>query len=411
MFKERLKTHHSAMAEAARYTRGPRNVMAFLNEALPDETVKDKATIYIHVPFCSKICSFCNMRRSLQSPRENYHKVLIEEMNQYKDLAYIKGLTFDAIYFGGGTPTTLEAEALREVLRALKESFKLSKNVEITIETTVTELTDEKLKMFKEEGVTRFSVGVQTFNDVGRKLMGRVGSGKTAYEKLMQIKEMGFETLSMDLIYNYPGQSKEDLEEDLEKIATLKLDGFSMYSLIDMKATTIEEAQGINHDTAFFETISQKMEAKGYRFLELTKMVTRDKYKYVMNRHEGADTLPLGAGAGGSIGGLMLMNEINLDKYEESVKQFNTKNGMLFSTAYRELAIFKGTIQKGYLPEDTSIYEDRSEYEAVVEELLEKGYIEKVEEHYHFTSKGVFWGNNISRLLYDMRRKEEGAKK
>lgn len=406
MFKERLKTHHSAMAEAARYTRGPREVSEFLNVTLPDEAVSKKATIYIHVPFCSKICSFCNMRRSLQSPRENYHTLLIEEMKAYKDLDYIKNLTFDAIYFGGGTPTTLNTEALREVLRALREYFNLSADVEITIETTVTELTDEKLQMFKEEGVTRFSVGVQTFNDEGRKLMGRIGSGETAYEKLKQMKDMGFKTLSMDLIYNYPGQTKEDLEEDLDKIIALELDGFSMYSLIDMKATTIEDAQDINQDTVFFDVISEKMKKAGYRFLELTKMVTRDQYKYVMNRHEGMDTLPLGAGAGGSVGGLMLMNAINLDQYEESIKTFGERNGMLFSPAYRDLAIFKGTLQKGYLPEDISVYVDRVQYEKTLLEMLEKGYVEKEGNSYHFTSKGIFWGNNISRLLYDMRVQE-----
>lgn len=406
MFKERLKTHHSAMAEAARYTRGLRKVSEFLNVTLPDEAVSKKATIYIHVPFCSKICSFCNMRRSLQSPRENYHTLLIEEMKAYKDLDYIKNLTFDAIYFGGGTPTTLNTEALREVLRALREYFNLSADVEITIETTVTELTDEKLQMFKEEGVTRFSVGVQTFNDEGRKLMGRIGSGETAYEKLKQMKDMGFKTLSMDLIYNYPGQTKEDLEEDLDKIIALELDGFSMYSLIDMKATTIEDAQDINQDTVFFDVISEKMKKAGYRFLELTKMVTRDQYKYVMNRHEGMDTLPLGAGAGGSVGGLMLMNAINLDQYEESIKTFGERNGMLFSPAYRDLAIFKGTLQKGYLPEDISVYVDRVQYEKTLLEMLEKGYVEKEGSSYHFTSKGIFWGNNISRLLYDMRVQE-----
>lgn len=406
MFKERLKTHHSAMAEAARYTRGPRKVSEFLNVTLPDEAVSKKATIYIHVPFCSKICSFCNMRRSLQSPRENYHTLLIEEMKAYKDLDYIKNLTFDAIYFGGGTPTTLNTEALREVLRALREYFNLSADVEITIETTVTELTHEKLQMFKEEGVTRFSVGVQTFNDEGRKLMGRIGSGETAYEKLKQMKDMGFKTLSMDLIYNYPGQTKEDLEEDLDKIIALELDGFSMYSLIDMKATTIEDAQDINQDTVFFDVISEKMKKAGYRFLELTKMVTLDQYKYVMNRHEGMDTLPLGAGAGGSVGGLMLMNAINLDQYEESIKTFGERNGMLFSPAYRDLAIFKGTLQKGYLPEDISVYVDLVQYEKTLLEMLEKGYVEKEGSSYHFTSKGIFWGNNISRLLYDMRVQE-----
>ena len=406
MFKERLKTHHSAMAEASQYARGPRDVVSFFTSTQPNPLVKDKATIYIHVPFCSKICTFCNMRRTLQKPKENYHELLVEEMKAYSQLDYIKGLTFEAIYFGGGTPTTLSTEALRTVLRGLKTYFNLSKDVEITIETTVTELTQEKLEMFKEEGVNRFSVGVQTFNDKGREQMGRIGSGQIAYEKLKQIKEMGFKTVSMDLIYNYLGQTKEDLEEDLDKIIDLGLEGFSMYSLINMKETSIEQAQALEQDALFFSTIANKMEEAGYHFLELTKMVTTDAYKYVMNRHAGADTLPLGAGAGGSLGGLMLMNEIKLDAYEESIQNFAGRKGMLFSEAYRDIAIFKGSIQKAQLPENISLYADTKEYEACLEKLIEQEYVYKDEEgHYRLTSKGVFWGNNISRLLDDLRKK------
>lgn len=406
MFKERLKTHHSAMAEASQYARGPRDVVSFLNTTKPSPQVKDKATIYIHVPFCSKICTFCNMRRTLQRPKDNYHELLLEEMKAYSELEYIKELTFEAIYFGGGTPTTLEAEALRSVLRGLKTYFNLSKDVEITIETTVTELTQEKLEMFKEEGVNRFSVGIQTFNDKGRAQMGRIGSGQVAYEKLKQMKEMGFKTVSMDLIYNYKDQTKEDLEEDLDKIIALGLEGFSMYSLINMKETSIEQAQTLEKDDLFFNIIAKKMEKAGYHFLELTKMVTTDAYKYVMNRHDGADTLPLGAGAGGSVGGLMLMNDIKLDAYEENIQKFEERKGMLFSEAYREIAIFKGSIQKAQLPENINLYADPKAYAACLKELIEKEYVYTDEQGCHrLTSKGVFWGNNISRLLDDLRKK------
>ncbi|MEG0153045.1 MAG: coproporphyrinogen-III oxidase family protein [Cellulosilyticaceae bacterium] len=405
MFGERLKTHHSAMAESRQYARGPRNVAGFLNQTKPSVSIKDKGTIYIHVPFCSKICSFCNMRRSLQQPKEHYHELILEEMKAYSQLQYVKGLTFEAIYFGGGTPTTLSVEGLRTILRGLKTWFNLSEDVEITIETTVTELTSEKLEMFKAEGVNRFSVGIQTFNNVGRQQMGRVGSGEIAYEKLKEIKEMGFQTVSMDLIYNYPGQTVEDLEEDLEKISVLGLDGFSMYSLINMKETSIEHAQAIEQDALFFETITKKMEDRGYHFLELTKMVSKDTYKYVMNRHEGADTLPLGAGAGGSLGNLMLMNPIQLDAYETAVETFTTREGMLFSEDYTEIAKFKGSIQKARLPENVSLYEVKEAYEDCLEKLIEEGYVKKTEQGYQFTAKGVFWGNNISRLLDDLRKK------
>jgi len=399
MFGTRIKTHHSAMASGKKYAMGPRNVQNYLN--LAEEKCNDNSTIYIHVPFCNKICSFCNMRRSLQKPLANYYKLIINEIENYAKLSYVKNSVFDAVYFGGGTPTTLTSDALKYILQALFKNFNFTKDVEVTIETTVSELTDEKIEMLGENGVTRFSVGVQTFNDFGRKQMNRIGSGEYAYRKLQQLKDSKKFTVSMDLIYNYSGQSIVDLEDDLKKISDLDLDGFSMYSLINMKETQINEAQNLANDEEMFFFIAEKMRKAGYEFLELTKMVKNDKYKYIMNRHQGADTLALGAGAGGSMNGLMMMNEISIDKYAESIENFYARQGMLFMPEYKDITIFKGDIQTLKLPVNESLYSDEVQYREFVQGLLDEEYIYN-NEVYKLTDKGVFWGNSISRALYDM---------
>lgn len=400
MFKQRIKTHHSAMAEGKKYLIGPKSVTEVLEKT--NQHPDGKSTIYIHVPFCTKICSFCNMRRSLQEPIEQYADLLVEEIKQYAKLAYIKSSVFDSIYFGGGTPTTLSKEALVKILRALKESFQLTNDVEISMETTVTQLTDEKLHCLVKEGVNRFSVGVQTFDDAGRNIMGRIGLGETAYQKLEQIKECPGVTVSMDLIYNYPGQTMESLYNDLNKIKTLDLDGFSMYSLINMKETNIDEAQSEANDETMFYAICEAMKQEGYYFLELTKMVKGDRYKYIMNRHQGADTLPLGAGAGGSVNGLAMMNPINLKEYEASVQRFEERKGMLFKDSYKEIVKFKGDLQTIHLPENESLYKDFQQYQEFLEKLLLHGMVIKEGERFQLTEKGIFWGNTISRELSQM---------
>lgn len=400
MFNTRLKTHHSAMADGAKYLLGPRKLVDILQQK--DYEEEQPATIYIHVPFCSKICSFCNMRRSLQEPHNQYANWIVEEIINYGSHPVCKDIVFDAVYFGGGTPTTLSKEDLRKILRALKDNFRFTNNAEFTIETTITQLTEDKITMFGEEGVNRFSVGVQTFHDEGRSMMNRIGSGKQAYEKLEYLKKAGFDTISMDLIYNYPGQTTIDLDEDLRKIAALKLDGFSMYSLINMKETKIENAQGIDNDERMFFHIAETMENNGYKFLELTKMVRTDQYKYIMNRHSGADTLPLGAGAGGSICGLGIMNPINLEEYQNSVVNFNERKGMLMNSSYRENVIFKGDLQRGYLPENIKMYENPLAYEELLHKLLLENYVVKEGKNYRLTHKGIFWGNTISRELAAM---------
>ena len=373
MFGTRIKTHHSAMASGKKYAIGARNVQDYLS--LSEETANDNSTIYIHVPFCNKICSFCNMRRSLQKPSDNYYKLIINEIENYAKLSYVKNSVFDAVYFGGGTPTTLTSDALKYILQALFKNLNFTKDVEVTIETTVTELTDEKIEMLGENGVTRFSVGVQTFNDFGRTQMNRIGSGEYAYRKLQQLKDSKKFTVSMDLIYNYSGQNIVDLEDDLKKISDLDLDGFSMYSLINMKETQINEAQNLTNDEEMFFFIADKMRKTGYEFLELTKMVKSDKYKYIMNRHQGADTLALGAGAGGSMNGLMMMNEISIDKYAESIENFSARQGMLFVPEYKDITIFKGDIQTLKLPANESLYNDEIQYREFVQGLLDDKYI------------------------------------
>lgn len=388
------------MSDGKKYAAGMRMLVDALQTE--DEKRKRNGTIYIHVPFCNKICSFCNMRRSLQKPTAEYAKWVIKEIAEYAALPYVQTTTFDAVYFGGGTPTTLETDDLCNILDALRHSFQFTEDAEFTIETTVTELTDEKMEALIAHGANRFSVGVQTFDDAGRKQMGRIGSGKHAFEKLRQLKTYPGVTVSMDLIYNYPGQTMESLKADLYKITELDLDGFSMYSLIDMKATKIEAAQGIENDEEMFFAIADTMKKRGYEFLELTKMVKRDRYRYIMNRHQAADTLPLGAGAGGSVHHLAVMNPINLEEYAQSVAHFSERKGMLFLPEYDEIVRFKGDIQTVFLPKNETMYADFEQYQMFVQDLIKHGMAEQIKDRYRLTEKGIFWGNTISRALSGM---------
>lgn len=400
MFKERIKTHHSAMSSGKKYMIG----MSSIKEKLSEENKNNEtnATIYIHVPFCKKICSFCNMQRSLVEPSKNYSDEIIREIESYAKMPYIQTSIFDAVYFGGGTPTTLSSEELCNILKSLKKNLNFTKHAEFTIETTITELTEEKMEHLIQEGVNRFSVGVQTFDTEGRKKMGRIGDGDYAYQRLCQLKKYSNIIVSMDLIYNYPEQTMESLYHDLKLISELELDGFSMYSLINMKQTNIEKAQDEKNDETMFLAIAKYMKREGYHFLELTKMVKTDTYRYVMNRHQGADTLPLGAGAGGSINNLAMMNPFQLKDYSNSIDQFLERQGMLFSSEYKDIVRFKGDVQTIRMPRFEKLYQDYETYCKFREELITHNMITPKNGEYVLTEKGIFWGNTISRYLFDM---------
>lgn len=400
MFKERIKTHHSAMSSGKKYMIGMSNIKEQLSKE--NKSGENNATIYIHVPFCKKICSFCNMQRSLVEPSKNYSDEIIREIESYAKMPYIQTTLFDAVYFGGGTPTTLSSEELCNILKSLKKNLNFTKHAEFTIETTVTELTEEKMERLIQEGVNRFSVGVQTFDTEGRKKMGRIGGGDYAYQRLYQLKKYSNVIVSMDLIYNYPEQTMESLYHDLNLISELGLDGFSMYSLINMKQTQIEKAQDEKNDETMFLAIAEYMKKEGYHFLELTKMVKTDTYRYVMNRHQGADTLPLGAGAGGSINNLAMMNPFQLKDYSNSIDQFLERQGMLFSSEYKNIVRFKGDIQTIRMPRFENLYQDYETYCKFREELITHNMITPKRGEYVLTEKGIFWGNTISRYLFDM---------
>ena len=400
MFKERIKTHHSAMSEGKKYVRGVAGVKEALSEGRLDDP--GNATIYVHVPYCSKICSFCNMRRTLQTPDRELAPLIVRDIAQYASLPYIRDTRFDAVYFGGGTPTTLSAEELVSILSAMREHLHFTEDAEFTIETTVTELTQDKSDALVAAGVNRFSVGVQTFDDRGRKSMNRTGTGDAAYKRLAALRQYKDVTVSMDLIYNYPGQTDEDLERDLDRIAALSLDGFSLYSLINMKEASIGEAQNEERDERFFMRIAQKMRGEGYEFLELTKMVKGDRYKYITNRHRAADTLPLGAGAGGSVDSVALMTPVAVSEYASYVEDFDQRQGMRFAKEYDEVTRFKGDLQTCRLPRNEALYRDREAYEKMRASLLEEGLIEPEEGGYRLTDAGIFWGNTISRKLSEL---------
>lgn len=401
-YRARNKSHHLDL-DLTSYMEG----MSPLTEALDREASQDKNVIYIHVPFCHKICSFCSMRRSLSKIHPDYKEALLDHIRFIGQTKYGRSTTIDSVYFGGGTPTTMDQEDLAEVLEALSKHFKLQKNAEISMETTLTELDPGKLKALAGHGLNRISVGVQTFNDRGRALFNRKGSGDFAYRRVSDYLKTGFSNVNLDLIYSYPGQTLEDLEEDLRKFGDLDIGGFSFYSLILMESAKLgREAGGpeassqdaILRDFDFYTRLVEEAETRGFEFLELTKMVRpgRDDYRYIVRNHQGRDIIPLGAGAGGSIGGTLLMNPIGLEDYFAKVKNPNLFMGMDFSQAYFDIQKATALVQFGKIDPRMLAQPERKRVLDFCQDLEADGLAKKEGDIFYLTHLGRYWGNNIS---------------
>jgi len=368
--------------------------------------------IYIHVPFCTHTCTFCSMNRRRARPLDDYADLILREIEIYSAYRYVSGGRYDAVYFGGGTPTTLPAKSLRKILSTLRSCLNLASDAEVTIETTVSDLTEDKITAFQEKGVNRFSLGVQTFSPRGRRLLGRWGTGKEAADKITALLETGFQNVGIDLIYNWPGQSEGELREDLRIVESLDLAGLSFYPLILMEGTALQRMitsgqsppmGALEQERRYFDLILDRLLGRGFSLLELTKLVrpNRDNYDYVRIRYENADTLALGAGAGGQLGNLVYRNSSDIANYRQQVEgpPGLPTGGFSVDRRYDFTRRLVGRLQFGRLEwaDLDSLPDAKEALRSLAEALAADGLAQTDSHGLSLTREGIFWGNNIGR--------------
>ena len=204
--------------------------------------------IYIHIPFCKSKCSYCDFlsfNLNNQYLEEEYFKALKKEIENtilklnkiYKEQnqQLFKQLNFpivvDTIYIGGGTPSFICSKYIKSILEAIRKEFDVLKNAEITIELNPESTTEEKLKEYKNLGINRISMGLQTTNDKILKQLGRLYTYEEFQEKYLLVKKY-FNNINVDLMFGLPNQTIDDVKIDLKEIIKLNPKHISTYSLI-----------------------------------------------------------------------------------------------------------------------------------------------------------------------------------
>lgn len=390
---ERKRSHHQIMGDGLIDVFRKREVN--LLDYIKEKKAEKEMVVYIHVPYCHKICSFCSLRRTLNQPVEEYDKLVIDHLKEYACLDYVKNAKIGSIYFGGGTPTTLSAKALFNILNALNKYLNISSDCEISLETTLSELDKERLISISSAGANRLSIGVQTFNDTMRKIFNRRGDSKFAIDRIKQAKQY-IDNVNIDIIYNYPNQTIKDIRRDIRLADELLCQGFSMYSLMNINKKEILMSDR-NKEKEIFLALVDEAKKRGFSFHEVTKMVKKDEYKYIKLRLSGSDTIPLGAGAGGQIAGMPIMNPIDVNKYKEVIGTISSKVGKIKTEEYELLEIYKGYFQQCYIPLD--LIEKYPSIKDHIEDYKYRNLIEEKDKKYIYTIEGVYWGNNISSNL------------
>lgn len=200
------------------------------------------AGIYIHIPFCTKACHYCNFHFSTSTHHiERMVAAIVQEINTLPFPAQDIDKNIETIYFGGGTPSVLNNEQLQSILNACYEKFLVTENAEITLEANPDDITRERLKGWRQLGFNRLSIGVQSFADSDLKWMNRAHNSATAADCIAMAYEERFEHLTIDLIYGTPTLSNEQLLINLKTAVNLGINHISCYAL------TVEENTALDY--------------------------------------------------------------------------------------------------------------------------------------------------------------------
>jgi oxygen-independent coproporphyrinogen-3 oxidase len=201
------------------------------------------AGIYIHIPFCKQACSYCDFHFSTKLTNKKFVLSAIEKELELRS-NYIGKELVETIYIGGGTPSLLNEVELQSIFHAVLHNYNVSENAEITLEANPDDLTKEKLKELKQTPINRLSIGVQSFFEEDLRFMNRAHNATEALESIQNAKMVGFDNLSIDLIFGSQTTTNEMWQKNLDTFFDLDLNHLSAYSL------TVEEKTALAHNVA-----------------------------------------------------------------------------------------------------------------------------------------------------------------
>ena len=271
-------------------------------------------SLYIHIPFCTHLCEYCDFTKMfyLRPFVNKYIKFLVKEIDN------LKNQKFKTIYIGGGTPSSLSAYNLELLLASLNKHLK--KNTEFTIEVNVENLNLKKLHLFKEYGINRISIGVQTFNDQLLKSINRHHSARQVKYWIKQIKKMGFNNINIDLIYGLPNQTMELFKNDLKEAISLDINHISSYSLTISKGTMFYNrgVKEVDEDTSrmYYDALYSYLTKHGFKRYEVSNFAKNKAYsKHNLTYWNDENYIGLGLGAHGYVNNIRYQNTTNINDY------------------------------------------------------------------------------------------------
>lgn len=368
---------------------------------------KKPTSAYVHIPFCTQICYYCDFSKVFikNQPVDSYLEHLLQEFHSY-DIQKLRTL-----YIGGGTPTALSTPQLETLLDGLTKNLDLSVLEELTIEANPGDLDADKIAVLKNSAVNRVSLGVQTFDDKMLKKIGRSHLEKDIYENIDRLKLAGFDNISIDLIYALPGQTMDQVKDNVEKAITLDIPHMSLYSLILENHTVFMNRMRRGKlplpkeelEAEMFEYIIEELERSGFEHYEISNFSKPGfESRHNLMYWDNAEYYGIGAGASGYVNGVRYKNHGPIRHYLSAVEAGNARvtEEHLSQREQMEEEMFLGLRKKSgvsitrFEEKFGTSFEDL--YGQVVRNLCHQGLLQVEGQQIRMTKKGLFLGDTVA---------------
>ncbi|MDO4938052.1 MAG: heme anaerobic degradation radical SAM methyltransferase ChuW/HutW, partial [Sutterellaceae bacterium] len=385
---------------------------------------------YFHVPFCETRCLYCMFYQNplKEDASHAFAQRLIKEIQLWSDKEAQKSGLVHAVYFGGGTPTALAPQDMKDVLKAVKTYLPLANDCEITLEGRIHHFEDEKMEAALEGGVNRFSLGAQTFNTQVRQSVQRVDDRETMIRRLEKLCSYDDAAVVIDLIYGFPGQTMEVWEDDLKTAMSLPLDGVDCYQLNVFEKSPLAKYIANGKLPSAADTAM-----KADMFAKSVEMLTNNQWHRLSNNHwrqtnrerniynelgkSACDCLAFGCGAGGRLNGHSFMMQRKLADWNEGIDAGRKpvmvvmapgEHWHLLRTVSSQMEL--GAINLKRIAAEFGVPVDTMTAD-VVAQWIEAGLLTRVGDWLVQTLAGQYWHVTLAQLLVDLITKRLSGEK
>ena len=362
--------------------------------------------LYVHIPFCVRKCQYCDFLSgsSDEETKDRYIEALLKEIRAAE---HTEDYEIVSVFIGGGTPSALKAEAIASIMRTLQEQFFFCEDAEVTIEANPGTVDLEKLTIYRNVGINRLSLGLQSTDAEELKLLGRIHSYEEFLKSYEWAREAGFSNINIDLMFAIPGQTGEAWRQHLYQVAELNPEHISAYSLIIEEGTPFAE-QNLDlpdEDTEYqmYEDTAEILERYGYRQYEISNYA---KQGYMCRHNAGywqrREYLGFGLGASSLYRGMRFSNTRRMQEYLKESRNPDqirkdvtvlSRNERIEEFMFLGLRMTEGISEKKF--EENFDVRLMDVYGDILQKYEETGFVEHIETKWRLTRKGIHVSNHI----------------